>query len=156
MQERLSLRLAFQAGMLLLASPAFASFHLMKIEAAMGGVGGDTTQQAIQLRMRAPGQNLVGSGQTRLIAWDAAGLNPVTLIVFPADVLNATQGSRILVVSPAFASAHPGIPADFTMTSVIPSSYLAAGRLTFEDSVGTILWSLAWGEPGTRGARPAR
>ena len=116
----------FQAGMLLLASPAFASFHLMKIEAAMGGIGGDTTQQAVQLRMRAPGQNLVGSGQTRLIAWDAAGLNPVTLIAFPADVLNATQGSRILVVSPAFASAHPGIPGDFTMTSVIPSYYLPA------------------------------
>jgi hypothetical protein len=29
----------------------------------------------------------------------------------------------------------------------IPPSYLAAGRLTYEDTLGTILWSLAWGGP---------
>jgi uncharacterized repeat protein (TIGR01451 family) len=152
MRKRLSLLLLCNLTILLLASPAFASFHLMKIEAAMGGVGGDTTQQAVQLRMRAAGQNLVGSGQTRLIAWDAAGLNPVTLIVFPSNVTNAAQGARILVVSPNFASLHPDIPGDFTMTSVIPSSYLPAGRLTFEDGFGTIFWSLAWGGAGYTGS----
>src|SRR5260370_32557635 len=135
MQKRLSLRLAFQAAVLLVATPAFASFHLMKIEEAIGGVGGDTSQQAVQLRMRFAGQNFVGSNQARLIAWDSARLNPVTLIVFPSNVANSAQGARILVVSPAFASAHPGIPADFTMTSLIPPSYLAAGRLTYEYSL---------------------
>ena len=154
MRKRLSLLLLSKVSVLLLASPAFASFHLMKIEEVIGGVGGDTSQQAIQLRMRSAGQNLVGSNAARLIAWDAAGLNPVTLIVFPSNVLNAAQGSRILVVSPAFASAHPDIPGDFTMTRVIPSSYLPAGRLTFE-AFGAIYWSLAWGGPGTRGAPPA-
>jgi len=114
MQKRLSLRwLAFQAGMLLLASPAFASFHLMKIEAAMGGVGGDTTQQAIQLRMRAPDQNLVGSGQTRLIAWDAAGLNPVTLIVFPRTF---STPRRAPASSSSAQPSHRRIPA-FPRTS---------------------------------------
>jgi uncharacterized repeat protein (TIGR01451 family) len=152
MRNRLSLLLLSSLATLLIASPAFASFHLMKIEEAIGGVGGDTGQQAIQLRMRFPGQNLVGSNQARLIAHDAAGLNPVTLIVFPSDVANSAQGARILVVSPAFASAHPGIPGDFTMTNLIPSSYLPAGRLTFEDSVGTILWSLAWGGAGYTGS----
>jgi hypothetical protein len=130
---------------LLSASPALASFHLMKVEQAMGGVAGDPSQQAIQLRMRAPGQSLVGSALARLKAWDAAGLNPVTLIIFPSDVANAAQGDRILVVSPAFAAAQPAMVADFTMTSLIPASYLPAGRLTFEDSTGTVLWSLAWG-----------
>jgi uncharacterized repeat protein (TIGR01451 family) len=115
----------------LAASPALASFHLMKVEQAMGGVNGDTSQQVVQLRMRAAGQNLVGTFQARLIAHDAAGLNPVTLIVFPTDVTNAAQGTRII--------------ADFTMTAVIPPAYLAAGRLTFEDAFGTIYWSLAWG-----------
>src|SRR5258706_1069436 len=132
-------------AVLLVASPALASFHLMKVEQAIGGVAGDLSQQAIQLRTRAPGQNLVGSNQARLKAWDAAGLNPVTLIIFPSDVANAVQGARILVVSPAFAAAQPGIAADFAMTSLIPASYLAAGRLTFEDGGGTVLWSLAWG-----------
>src|SRR3989442_9868240 len=126
------------------ASPAFASFHLMKIEQAMGGVNGDTSQQVVQLRMRFGGQNFVVSAQSGLIARYAAGLNPVTVIVFPSDVANGAQGARILVVSAAFAEAHPGI-ADLTMTAVIPPAYLAAGRLTFEDSVGTIYWSLAWG-----------
>jgi uncharacterized repeat protein (TIGR01451 family) len=149
--NRLSLAVASSLAVLLLASPAFGSFHLMKVEQAVGGVGGDTSQQAIQLRMRAPGQNLVGTSQARLIARDAAGMNPVVLIVFGSDAAYATQGSRILVVSSAFAAAQPGIPGDFTMTNLIPPSYLAAGRLTFEDSGGIVYWSLAWGGPGYTG-----
>jgi preprotein translocase subunit Sec61beta len=125
-------------------SPAFASFHLMKIEQAIGGVGGDTAQQAVQLRMRAPGQNLVG-GAARLRAWDAAGANPVTLIEFPADVAIGNLGSRILVVSPGFAAAQTAVTADFTMTAAIPASYLPAGKLTFEDLSGNVYWGLAWG-----------
>jgi uncharacterized repeat protein (TIGR01451 family) len=139
-------------GVCLLASAAFASYHVMKIEQAIGGVAGDTSQQAIQLRLRAPGQNLVGSAQARLIARNAAGANPVTLLVFPSNVANSAQGARILVVSSGFAAAQPAIAADFTMTNTIPASYLAAGRLTFEDSVGTILWSLAWGGAGYTGS----
>jgi len=151
MTKRLGPFLAGSA-VLLFASPALASFHLMKIEQAMGGVGCDTAQQVVQLRMRFVGQNLVGSASARLIAHDAAGLNPVTLIVFPTNPPNGGQGDRILVVSPAFAAAHPTVAADFTMTSVIPPGYLAAGRLTFEDSLGTILWSLAWGGGGYTGS----
>jgi uncharacterized repeat protein (TIGR01451 family) len=128
---------------LLTASPAFASFHVMKIEQAMGGVTGDTTQQAIQLRMRAGGQNFVSQGRIR--AWDAAGLNPVVIIDFTTDVAVGLQGRRVLIVSPAFAATQTAISADFTMTNLIPASYLPAGRLTFEDDGGTIYWSLAWG-----------
>jgi uncharacterized repeat protein (TIGR01451 family) len=95
--------------------------------------------------MRSTGQNLVGSNGARLRAWDAGGANPVTLIVFSSDVANAAQGDRILVVSPGFAAGQSAISGDFTMTSLIPASYLAAGRLTFESSTGTVLWSLAWG-----------
>ena len=131
-------------AVLLIASPALASFHLMKVEQAIGGVAGNTDHQAIQLRMRAAGQNFVG-GTSRLVAWDAAGLNPVTLIAFPSNVPNGQQGRRILVVSSGFAIAQPSIAADFTMTNPIPASYLAAGRLTFEDIGGTVYWSLAWG-----------
>lgn len=144
MLKRLALPVSGLA-VLLIASPAFASFHLMKVEQAIGAVGGDTNQQAIQLRMRSAGQNLVG-GNARLVAWDAAGLNPVTLIAFPSNVVNSQQGRRILVVSPGFAIAQPSIAADFTMTNPIPASYLPAGRLTFEATFnGAVLWSLAWG-----------
>jgi uncharacterized repeat protein (TIGR01451 family) len=129
----------------LTASPAFATFHLMKIEQAIGGVGGDTAQQAVQLRMRFGFQNELDNA-ARLVAWDAAGTNPVVLIEFPSDVAVGLQGRRVLVVSSAFATAQTAITGDFTMTNTIPSSYLAAGRLTFEDVGGnTIYWSLAWG-----------
>jgi hypothetical protein len=34
---------------------------------------------------------------------------------------------------------------DFYLTNLIPASYLAAGRLTWESSGPTILWSVSWG-----------
>lgn len=129
------------------APRAEAVFHLMQIEQVIGGVQGDATAQAIQLRMRAGGQNLVGNAMARLIAFDSAGLNPVTVIVFPSNVASGGLGDRILVSSAQFANTQmqPPVASDFTMTNLIPASYLAAGRLTFEGSVGTIYWSLCWG-----------
>ena len=69
------------------AERASASFHFMQIELAMGGVEGDTSQQAVQLRMRSSGQNQVQNAQ--LIVVDAAGANPVVLIDFASPVANA-------------------------------------------------------------------
>jgi hypothetical protein len=127
-----------------LAAPAaHASFHFMQIEQVMGGVCGDATAQAIQLRMRASGQNLVSA--RRLIAYDAAGANPVVLITFPGNVSSSAGGSRILVTSTAFSGLLSPPTADFTLTNLIPPSYLAAGRLVFEDGFGTVYWSLSWG-----------
>jgi hypothetical protein len=119
-----------------------ATFHLMQIEQVIGGVQGDTTLQAIQLRMRLAGQNEVSNA--RLRAWDAAGQNPVLIVDMTTDVTNATQGSRVLISTAAFAGAFGPVP-DFVMTTPIPVSYLPAGKLTFEDDAGTVYWSLAWG-----------
>jgi hypothetical protein len=60
---------------LALALPAKASFHLMQIEQVIGGVNGDTTAQAVQLRMRVAGQNQVDGAE--LVAFDPAGNNPI-------------------------------------------------------------------------------
>lgn len=127
-----------------LAAPAAqASFHFMQIEQVIGGLCSDVTSQAVQLRMRLGGQNLVTGA--RLVAYDAAGTNPVVLITFPSNVVNNSAGTRILVTSTQFS--NDSLPSsDFTMTNLIPSSYLAAGRLTFESPGGTIIyWSLSWG-----------
>ncbi len=59
------------------AAPAVATFHLMQIEKVIAGVKGDTSAQAIVLRMRAGFQNFVSAA--RIIATDADGLNPVTV-----------------------------------------------------------------------------
>jgi len=123
---------------------ASATFHLMQIDQIMGGVQGDATAQAIELRTRAPGQNLVMNA--RLVAYDAVGENPVVIVVFDADVSNSASGIRILVASDEFlAATTPPGQADIAMTNLIPESYLAAGSLTYEDQFGTILWRVTWG-----------
>jgi hypothetical protein len=73
------------------AVPLHASFHLMQIEQVIGGVNGDTTAQAVQLGMRFTGENFVTGCQ--LIAFDAAGNNPITLITFPSGV-RANSGCK--------------------------------------------------------------
>jgi hypothetical protein len=120
------------------------SFHLMQIEQVIGGVNGDTSKQAVQLRMRSAGENFVTGVQ--VIAYDAAGLNPVVIETCPSDVSNFDQGARILIATANFPSP---VPPDFIM-SPIPASYLSAGRLTWE-FFGGVYWSLAWGGAGYTG-----
>ncbi len=127
---------------------AWALFHFMEIEQVIGGVAGDTSAQAIQLRQRIANQNQL-NGAVRLRAWDAAGLNPVLLLQFNANVANAAACSRILVATPNFEfTSLPPVDAtvrNFAMAA-IPSSYLAAGSLTFENTAGTLIyWRVSWG-----------
>lgn len=140
-------RLVLALGATLLASsPGFTvpnSFHLMQIEQVIGGVGGNVNLQAIQLRMRAPGQNLVSFA--RLRAWNSAGANPVLVVDMTTNVANANTGDHVLVASPQFAAAFPGAPPDFVMTTLMPASFFTAGKITWEDDTGTIYWGLAWG-----------
>jgi hypothetical protein len=127
----------------MVVSRAVASFHLMQIEQVIGGIDGDTSAQVVQLRMRFAGQSFIGSARIR--AWDSAGANPVLLVDFTSSVSNSSAGDRVLVASPGFKALFPGIPVDATMVNTIPSAYLAAGKITFEEDSGTVLWSLAWG-----------
>lgn len=127
---------------LLGAPEALANFHFMQIEQVVGGVGGDTAQQAIQLRMRFGGQTVIS--QSRLRAFDAAGQNAVLLIDIDGNVSAGSAGSRVLIATTQFAAAQ-GITPDFLLTTPIPPGYLAAGRLTFEHDGADIYWSLAWG-----------
>ena len=50
-------RMVAALASLAFALPAQATFHFMQIEQVIGGVNGDTTAQAVQLRMRFAGQN---------------------------------------------------------------------------------------------------
>lgn len=130
---------------------AWASFHLMQIQQVIGGVNGDTTAQAIQLRMRSAFQNQLQSAQ--LWARDATGSNPVQLINFGTSVTNQGTGVTILVSSPNFADfTNVPLASDFTLTNLIPESYLAAGQITFEDNVGNVYWALNFGGSGYTGS----
>jgi hypothetical protein len=116
----------------------------MQIEQVIGSVNGNTEAQAIQLRMRSLFQNLLAG--SRLFAHDAAGENPILIIDFDTAVKNGTIGDRVLLTTEAFnALTAPIASPDFIMANRIPDAYFAAGRLTFEEDDGEILWSLAWG-----------
>ena len=131
-----------------------ATYHLMQIEQVIAGVEGDTSAQAIQLRMRISGQGVAIAGK-RLIAYDAQGLNPVVLFTFPSNVSNNVAGARILLATSSFAShVSPSITPDFILTNAIPASYLAAGSLTFVENTlySTVWWwRLSWGGTGYTG-----
>jgi hypothetical protein len=122
--------------------PASATFHLMQIEQVIGGVDGDASKQAIQLRYRTSFQNLMSNA--RLYAWDANGENPIGVIAFPTNLATTAAGTRVLVTSAGFALS-PAVTPDYVFTNNIPAAYLAAGSLTFEDDFGTVYWRLSWG-----------
>jgi hypothetical protein len=147
--------LLFVVALVTLATrPAGATFHLMQIEQVIGGVSGDVTAQAIQLRMRLSGQNFVTG--VDLKAWDATGSNPVTLLTFPHDVTNSSFGARILIAtldndadgnfSPPFPGPLPSTTLQalqFKFTAAAASSnnandyQVTAGAATFVNNLGS-------------------
>jgi len=127
-----------------LTAATFADHHLMQIHQVIGGVNGDASAQAVQLRMRGPFQNQMQNG--KLWAFDATGANPVLLIDFDSPVTNQGAGVTVLVATQNFIDqTNPTCEPDFIMDA-IPEAYLAAGSLTFENNAGTsIWWRLSWG-----------
>ncbi len=133
------------------APPAAVTFHLMQIEQVIGGVNGDATVQAIQLRMRSSFQQFVAGASLR--AWDAQGLNPVLLTGFGSNVPIGGAGRRVLITTANFSGFLDGpLAPNFIMANPIPASYLAAGSITFESDTGTIWWRLSWGGAGYTGS----
>jgi hypothetical protein len=140
--------------MTLLTNHSRAGFHVMQIEQIIGGINGDTSAQAIQLRMKSSGQTVLGN--SKLWAADATGGNRVLLLDLTASVTNGAQGARVLLTSSSFnnlmlAGGATGFSPDFTLANTMPSGFLTAGRITFEDNngstanAGTIYWSVSWG-----------
>ncbi len=138
----------------LLTTNTQAAFHLMQIEEIIGGVAGDNTAQAIQLRLRSAGNNIVSSSS--IWAADASGSNRVLLLDIGANVAVSSAGARVLLSTASFttkmnSTGGPAFSPDFTLASAIPASYLSGGRVTFEadggsvSTPGTIYWSLTFG-----------
>jgi hypothetical protein len=144
MNTKLARCLITLLGVLALQPTAHATFHLNQIEQVIVSVNGDTTAQAIQLRMRAAGENFVSGG--KLVVFDAAGLNPITVLDVPTNVTNGAVGDHVLIASATFPShTTPMAVPDFTMANLIPASYFAAGSLCWESDAGIVFWRLSWG-----------
>jgi len=129
----------------LFSAPASATFHAMQIEQIILGVNGDTSAQAIQLRLREDNQGRMMDAS--LWAYDAFGFNKTALVdTFPSVVANDGAGSRVLITTPSFANfTQTPLISDFVMNSV-PESFLDAGRVTFENFLATLVfWGFAYG-----------
>ena len=145
MKHRIGFVWLLALGLAFVPRASFAAFHLMEIEKVIGGVGGDTTAQAIQLKIRVSGNNLV-VGSAQVVVRDATGANPVTIATFSGT--NPANGAcrEILLATPNMSGkTTPALVPDFPM-SPIPASYLNAGSLTFESlGGGTTWWRVSWG-----------
>jgi hypothetical protein len=122
---------------LLLAVRAGASFHVSVIDEVATSVGGDTSQQFVEVRMLASGQTAVANSV--LAAFDARGAYLGDVLVVPANVAGAGAGLRWIMATQAFQDAH-AFAADFT---------IPPGVLPVADGM------VCWGAPGTVPPDPA-
>jgi hypothetical protein len=152
MKQRISFVWIVLLAAFLLPRPAGAAFHLMEIEQVIGGVGGDTTAQAVQLKMRFGGQNLL-AGAAQVVVRDAAGANPLVIATFPLPNPPSNACREILLATNGFAAkTSPAAVRDYVLTQ-IPAGYLPAGSLTFESfGGGGVWWRVSWGGGGYTGA----
>src|SRR5688572_24149161 len=105
---------------------ASQAFHLVEINKLMVGYNGNTSIQAIELKLISSGENFVGGAF--ITVYDSLA-NPVTTIgTFPGNVANGLAGDRILCATAAFASAFSITP-DLVISPGIPA---VTGQVSFE------------------------
>jgi len=102
------------------------TFHLAEIYKIMAGYNGNTTIQAVEVRMNATGQNLVNGAS--IVTYDPDGAAVATLGTFTADLPIGVAGARFLCATTAFQTTF-GITADLTISpGIVPMT----GQVSFE------------------------
>jgi hypothetical protein len=110
------------------ARPAHAGFHLVEITKILASYNGDATIQAVEMKMIANSEHLVGTAFIKV--YGATGVAGATLGTFGAN-LSATgsvTGARILCATTNFATTF-GITPDLVIT---PGITAPTGQVTFE------------------------
>jgi hypothetical protein len=138
-------RSRFRAGLALLPLLALlhsasteAAFHLNEITKVMVGLNGNTTIQAVELKMLAINENLVGGMQIRV--YDAAGTFVDSLGTFTGSVPGSAAGQSILCATPNFATTF-GIEPDLRIK---PGLLVGTGQVAFEKP-GCLVNAIAYG-----------
>ena len=120
------------AALVLLAAPAAANFHVMRIVQVYAGDVTHPDAQYVVLQMCIAGQNVLGGHSVGF--FDAAGAAIGSPAVFPGAVANSASQSRVLIATSS-AEALFGLAADLRM----PASLLpAGGKLCFEPGVSPV------------------
>jgi hypothetical protein len=123
------------AGLALFATPAFATFHLMKVrEVYPGGTG-----SYVELQMLAFGENLVGTHH--LVSYNSNG-SVADDFQLPNNVAPSANNATILITGPGYAAAFPSGPATDE----------ADANMNLSASGGAVCWTegsppdcVAWG-----------
>ena len=125
---RASLRLGLLSLVVLLSAlssptPGEAIFHLALIDEVMSGVGGDPNAQYIEVRMEAPGQNIVHD--TLLSVFDEDSSPALTLLlILLDDVPNSGTDLRWIMATQAFVDLPQVQQAGFTPDVIFPPGIL--------------------------------
>lgn len=106
------------AGGVLVAAPAYATFHLIKITEVFAGTAADPDAQFVELQMYSGGQTQTAGQQ--VIVYDATGVQQ-NAFVFENNLQNGDAQSHLLVATPA-AETDFGVHADLEMTAVLPAA----------------------------------
>ena len=109
-----------------LPGSAYAAFHLNEIEQVMVGLNGNTTIQAVQLKMLATGENLVSGMSIKV--YNANGVQTDSLGSFSGSVPQGIAGRRILCATHNFAATF-GITPDL---EIKPGLLVGTGQVSFE------------------------
>lgn len=131
MTRRISVVLATFACALV-ATPAAATFHFMKIVEVFPGTAAEPSAQYVMLQMFAPGQNFVAGHS--VAAFDATG-TALGSFMFPAAVANGADLATLLIATPDAESLF-GVSADLVVTPVIQ----AAGGAICWDIIECVAW----------------
>ena len=115
-----------------IAPPAQAVFHLMKVVEVFPGTAAAPDAQYVVIQMYAAGQDLVGGHP--LIVYNAAG-TAVATFTFANDVPNGASQSKILIAT-SQAQTFFGVTANLTMS---PSLLSAGGKVCF-DTIDCVAW----------------
>ena len=115
-----------------IAPPAQATFHLMKVVEVFPGTAAAPDAHYVVIQMYAAGQDLVGGH--RLTVYNAAG-TVVATFTFADDVSNGASQSRILIAT-SQAQTFFGVTANLTMS---PSLLSAGGKVCF-DTIDCVAW----------------
>ena len=121
--------------LLAFAAPSQALFHLAAIEEVNAAVGGDSSEQYVEIRMYDISQNFPQN--SRLTAFDCDGSTVTPLLVVPGQLPNG--GPDIAWIMATSSAATGGITPDF----VFPAG--------LDDTCGMV----CWGAPGTTPPDPA-
>jgi hypothetical protein len=117
------------------ASPAFAAVHCMRIQHVLAGVNGDTTIQAVELRMSISGQVFTNGSQLHF--YNSAGVE-TGVFTLNANVANGAAGASILIGTAAFDAVWPSSnPSGVSVDFVMPENVMApSGKVLFGPPTG--------------------